>query len=76
MTSSLTWCPSVVPTQQTLPYELKFVLRKKYGNPVEAVFTTHDISYLEGLRDCEIKGAMELIQAIAEHGSIQVKEFF
>lgn len=74
MSSSLIWEPVVKQKENDLDDQLKFSLRKRYGDPVNLRFNHQDLGYLRGLSDCEVKGADELIEAIKKHGEVLVKE--
>ena len=73
MSSNLTWEPRYR-DKEDLPDELKYVLRKKYGDPVDTYMTAQDVPYLEGLSHADIKGVAQLLHAIDKHGDIIVKE--
>ena len=75
MSSSLEW-RAINPPQHSLPNELKYTLRKKCGDPVRGILTSHDIPYLEGLADAGIKGARQLIELVQEHMEIEVFESY
>jgi hypothetical protein len=73
VSSALMWRP-IVPTQgRQLPFALKKTLsRKLWGTDGscgggEAVMTSADIPYLEGLRDAGVDGAEQLIDIINKH---------
>jgi hypothetical protein len=75
MSSTLSWAPYTVQAEPSLPYYLKTVLVKRYGDSLDGVhMASEDISYLAGLRDAEVKGADELISAIEKHGEISLRE--
>jgi hypothetical protein len=76
MSSNLAWFPVVVPKGHDLSDELKFVLRKRYGEPVKALMTGKDVPYLLGLLDADIKDVCKLIDAIGKFGEIDVREVF
>ena len=75
MSSTLYWEP-VKRKQKDLPDALKYVLQKKFGGTVDTVMGERDLSYLCGLKDAGIKGALELIEAIEDHGQVVVHEQF
>lgn len=75
MSSSLEWEPRNR-ERESLPDELKFVLRKRYGEPVSSIIDDSDLAYLAGLRDAGIEGAEDLIEAINKYGEIHVKEHY
>lgn len=74
MSSSLIWKPVIKQKENYLPDELKFILRDKFVGGLPYTFKSQDISYLQGLNDCGIKGALELIEAIINHGEVYVSE--
>lgn len=76
MSSSLAWEPVVKQEEQYLDDQLKFALRLKLGNPVNARIDRSFLLYLEALRDQKVSGALDLIEAIENHGEIHVKEVF
>jgi hypothetical protein len=55
-------------------YALMAILRKKYHIDCAATNTLNpsDIPYLEGLRDANVTGTNELIEAINKHGEIEI----
>jgi hypothetical protein len=53
---------------------LKGILQKRHGGFVNTVFGEDDLAYLRGLADAEVPGAQELIDAIHQHGKIDVEE--
>ena len=57
-----------------LDTQLKFALRKRYGEPVSATMSKNHIDYLTGLKDAGIKDAEKLIDFIEKHDEIFVKE--
>ena len=75
MTSSLHWEPRYRKTKD-LSDELKFALRKQYGEPVDTLMDVGDINYLLGLDHAGIKDATFLIEAINKHQEIEVKEIY
>lgn len=75
MSSSLVWEP-VNRKTKFLEDSVKFALRKKYGDPVDAVLSGDDVPYLQGLRDAGIKGIDALLEAIEKHHEIEVKEVY
>jgi hypothetical protein len=78
MTSSLIWKPVVQPESHYLGDQLKFILRKKYGNPVDYRFDISDIAFLEGIVLSGSHGAEKeaqiLINLIEKHDKIDVVE--
>jgi hypothetical protein len=54
--------------------ELKFALRKRYGEPICAELSKSHIDYLQGLYDSGIKEAKILIEMIEKYQNIIVKE--
>lgn len=75
MSSNLGWMP-VESDWRFLGDQLKFALRKGYGEPVDAVLNSEDIPYLKGLADAGVKDADKLIEAIEKHDELRVKEVF
>ena len=78
MSSSLAWCV-VLPTENNyLPDQLKRKLSRRLWNTDGScgdgrVTVGRDlIPYLEGLRDCGIDGAEELIDLIQKHEYIEL----
>ena len=57
-----------------LAADVKFALRKKYGDIVCVVLTESEVPYLQGLRDGGTEGAQALIDFIDKHGEVLVKE--
>lgn len=53
---------------------LKTILRERFGFPKVFEKETPDCQYLEGLMDCGIKGAENLLHLVYEHSSIIVEE--
>ena len=75
MTSSLIWEPVVEPDMDRgLTTRLKFLLRKRYGEPVNRDFGEEDLPYLEGLVDGGIEDAVALVETIKTHGRVNVRE--
>ena len=75
MSSSLIWTP-VNKEANDLPDQLKYVLQKRYGSVIDAIFTINDYGYLSGLIDAGIDGADELLKAVSKHEEVRVKEVF
>ena len=73
MSSNLVWEPADR-KNHSLPYELKFAMRKHYGEPIDKILTDLEAPYLEGLRDAGISGAQILLDAIEKHDKIHVRE--
>ncbi len=74
MSMNLYWEPTER-AKERLPEELKFALRKRGGGQcVYETMTESEVGYLRGLYDAGIESAMDLIDAIAKHGSITVSE--
>lgn len=77
MSSTLMWRP-LIKDGDSLPDELKWVLSRKIWDTDgscgdgEAILDGSWISYLEGLRDANTKGASKLIEAINKHGEIVI----
>lgn len=75
MSSSLYGRPAPVdPVGDSLPDELKFIFRKRFGEPVKHIFTRDDLSYLGGLQDAGVEGAILLVQKIIQHEQYEVWE--
>lgn len=80
MSTDLYWrpAPRVIPPGNELPHALKRTLAKRLwghdgslnGDAVEV--DKAFIPYLEGLADAEVAGARELINAIHEHGDVEL----
>jgi hypothetical protein len=73
MSSNLQWQP-LKQNWKDLSSDLKFAMRKRCHDPIDAILTSYDLLYLEGLRDAGIKDAQVLIEAIEKYDEIQVKE--
>ena len=73
MSSSLGWMPHDRKIK-TLADELKYALRKRYGDPVNTTLTENDMEFLAGLEAGDVKDASKLIEALGKHGTIDVKE--
>ena len=77
MSSSLYWERiKENPYDGALDDMLKYILRKKYDEPINTIVDESDIPYLEGLQDAGIKGAKELISAIKKYGKIHIEEIY
>ena len=76
MSSNLGWIPVKTNNYKWLDIDLKFALRKSWGNPVAAKIDCCQLEYLRGLRDAGLKDAQKLIDAIEKYGEIQVEEVF
>ena len=74
MSSSLGWLPVKPEDWEYLDTDLKFAMRKRFGDPIHTKLSAASIPYLEGLKDAGIKDAKILIKAIRKHGDIEVKE--
>jgi hypothetical protein len=73
MSSVLVWEPT--DREKTgLSNDLKYVLRKSYGEPISFVLSQGDIPYLTGLKDAGVKDANALIVAIKKYRKITVTE--
>ena len=73
MSSDLVWEP-VNKDYNHLKNDLKFILRKRYGNPVKAILNGSDIPYLEGLVDSGKEEVREIIDLIISHHEIKISE--
>jgi hypothetical protein len=74
MSSSLIWEPVIEKDYKTLNCDIKFSLRKRYGDPISATLDHSDISYLEGLVDAGKKHIKEVIDLINKNGEIKIEE--
>lgn len=54
--------------------DLKFALRKRFGEPVDVLMEKGDIEYLLGLEHAGITEAKELRDYIMQHEEIRIKE--
>jgi hypothetical protein len=75
MSSNLVW-DATSRHDGDLSTDLKFILRNRYGNPMNATMDAGDIMYLQGMFDAGIKEANVLIVAIRKYGEIKVFEEF
>lgn len=76
VSSTLTWEPAHR-KKNDLPTALKWKLQKRYFGVVsDRQMEYSDIPYLEGLRDADVEGAQELIDAIEKHEVVIVTETF
>ena len=78
MSSNLTWEPSNRKSGE-LGSGIKFILRRLYGEPVNATFDGEDVQMLNtiiasSLDESVKEDATALIDAIGKHGSIDVRE--
>ena len=73
MSSSLVWEPTDT-RYGDLRNDLKFILRKRYGNPVKATLDGADVPYLQGLVDAGKEDVKEIIDLINKHHEIEIKE--
>jgi hypothetical protein len=78
MSSNLFWEPLSPPHRHYLATTLKFILRRKYGEPLDCTLSADDMPYLQGIRDAGNAEAREdvqyLIKAINRFEKIRVKE--
>lgn len=80
MSNDLYWrpAPKDLPPARSLPHGLKARLaRRLWGEDSPALGSTmdvdqHELPYLEGLADGGVDGAADLVDAIREHGTIQL----
>lgn len=70
MSGTLVWTLPVKATTRTLPLGLKWVLQRRFNFPL--LFNLKDLDYIQGLIDCEIKGAQELYDLIVEHEEVSL----
>ena len=75
MSSNLCYRP-VEDYKYDLSTEVKFMLRKVYGDPIDVTLSNSDIPFLTGLKTAGVKEAEQLIDAIHTHGEIELKEIF
>lgn len=76
MSSTLTIEPVNRPTK-SLSYELKLILRKKFGGTVlNQKMDSSDLFYLYGLRDCGVPDAEIIIDYITKHDQVILNEEF
>lgn len=73
MSCTLHW-RKVYEESKTLHDELKRKITDKYSLP--RTFTASDIPYLEGLEQCNVKGATELLAIIREHYEVELMESY
>jgi hypothetical protein len=80
MSSTLYWRIHAPPKGKPIgEYPLKEKLRKKFGDGRSGdptVLGESALEYLRGLDDCGVKGADTLIEAIEQHGAVEVWEEF
>ncbi len=74
MSSNLTWVPNVVQEKVDLSTDLKFIIRKRYGNPIDVTVDEAHRLYFEGLHDAGIKDAIKVMAAIDTYSKINLKE--
>jgi hypothetical protein len=79
MSTSLYWRPVPKdPPPYEVPDDIEDALRRRYwetdgtSHSEPAELDSHDVLWLEGLRDAGLEGANELIAAIREHGTIRL----
>ena len=73
MSSTLIWEP-LNRKKKDLPDEIKYILRKKYGEPINIVLRENDIGYLQGIKDAGVLSIEILINAIEKYQEILVQE--
>ena len=71
MSETLCWRP-MRSDRNTLPSHVARVLKNKYEGLDNVIIQYGEIPYLEGLRDAGLDGAQELIDAVNDHGPIQL----
>ncbi len=72
MSANLCWRP-VQRSYETLPDDLKFILRDRCGlTSARRGYGGNDLEFLRGLDAAGIKGAAELIEAIEKYGEIEL----
>ena len=74
MSSSLSWKPVIFKSGNELPDTLKFVLRGKFGSPIDHEFDESEVNFFLGLEAAGIDGASEVIKSIKKHGKIRIYE--
>lgn len=79
MSSTLYWAPLAPPPDKTLGTGLKFILREKYGFPVDVNCTADDVPFLSGVRSGSTaedvkKDISALIEAIERYDTVRVFE--
>lgn len=57
-----------------LPDALKFALRKKYGDPIDAVLCAGNLDYLQALVDLNLDGADVLLEYVIRVKEVRIKE--
>lgn len=70
MIGDLHWRPYSKSQTRVGGMEIRNLIAKKYGAP--SMLNCLNLEYLRGLRDAEIDGAQELIDAIEKHSSIEI----
>jgi hypothetical protein len=70
MTCSLYWKPESIESNRVGGIALREILEKKYGYPYTLSYGHLD--YLEALRDANVDGAEDLIEAIRQYGEIKI----
>jgi hypothetical protein len=71
MSTTLSWRP--IHDGKSLPDHLKFKLRSRYNLDTWREFSNSDREYLQGLVDCDVEGAKELMELIERYGSVELK---
>ena len=75
MNTSLYWAPIVEQPKTSLPDELMYALRHRFGNPIHnRSMNRDDYWYLQGLSDAGVRGADELWKLIEKYGSVRLTE--
>lgn len=74
MSSSLKYKYTCLNSDDSINDQIKFILRKKCGGTVSRlIMNNQDMGYVQGLIDCEIEGAEELME-ILKNGEIELNE--
>jgi hypothetical protein len=73
MSSNLLWEPRKQ-NYRELSTELKFAMRKGFGDPIDIELNENSIGYLTGLVHAGIEDAQNLIDAIQKWGVVRVWE--
>jgi len=75
MSYSLYWRPkSTKKNDAGKDQALKWAMQKRFGSPLNMELSDIHVEYLQGLKDANISGATELIDAIEKYGSIEIFE--
>lgn len=78
MSSDIFWKPVKPIEGNQLPRTLKYVISPRFFNHdgtlggSNVILNESHLEYLCGLLDCKVDGALELIDAIKRHGSVEL----